>query len=83
MKGKKTLIDSMSVGTPLYMPPESIEECVYSHKSDFFSLGCIMYEILNGCTPWYKNDEKALAKSMKNNEIDLSKIRNQNIKYFI
>lgn len=25
VKGKKTLIDSMSVGTPLYMPPESIE----------------------------------------------------------
>jgi serine/threonine protein kinase len=46
----------MSVGTPLYMPPESIEECVYSHKSDFFALGCIMYELLHGKTPWYKND---------------------------
>jgi len=42
-----------------------------------------MYELLNGRTPWYKNDEKALAKSMKNNTIDLSQIRNINIKYFI
>lgn len=24
IKGKKTLIDSMNVGTPLYMPPEAI-----------------------------------------------------------
>jgi serine/threonine protein kinase len=62
----------MSVGTPLYMPPESIEECVYSHKSDFFALGCIFYELLHGKTPWYRKDEKALANIMKKHEINLN-----------
>jgi hypothetical protein len=42
-----------------------------------------MYEILHGKTPWYKNDEKALAQVMKKTEIDLTKIKNQNIRYFI
>ncbi len=56
---------------------------MYSHKSDFFALGVIMYEILHGKTPWYKNDEKALVKLMRNAQIDLSRIKNANIKYFI
>lgn len=42
-----------------------------------------MYEILHGRTPWYKNDEKALAQSMRNGSLDMSRIKNPNIKYFI
>jgi hypothetical protein len=42
-----------------------------------------MYEILHGKTPWFKNDEKELAESMRNGRMDLSRIKNQNIKYFI
>lgn len=42
-----------------------------------------MYELLHGKTPWYKNDEIALAKVMKKSKIDLSKVKNSNIKYFI
>lgn len=42
-----------------------------------------MYEILHGKTPWYKNDEKALARVMKKMQIDLSKVKNANIRYFV
>jgi len=34
------------------MAPESLERTFYSPKTDFFALGVICYEIINGNTPW-------------------------------
>jgi len=42
----------MNVGTPLYMPLESLTKDVYSFKSDIFALGIIVYKMLTGSTPW-------------------------------
>lgn len=53
-----------NVGTPLYMPPEALIENVYSVKSDIFSIGVILYELLVGCTPWESRTEKDLVKKM-------------------
>lgn len=36
--------------TPLYMPPEILKESKYDHKSDIWSLGCLVYEL---CTLSY------------------------------
>jgi serine/threonine-protein kinase ULK/ATG1 len=41
----------MNVGTPLYMAPETIKLNCYSHKSDIYSLGIVVYEMLFGKTP--------------------------------
>lgn len=41
-----------NVGTPLYMPLESLIRNVYSPLSDIFSVGVIFYELLTGITPW-------------------------------
>jgi serine/threonine protein kinase len=40
---KNDQLDDINVGTPIYMPPEALKNSLYSHKSDFFSLGVIMY----------------------------------------
>lgn len=44
--------DKLNVGTPLYMPLEALKTNKYSFKSDVFALGIILYEMLNGKTPW-------------------------------
>lgn len=51
------VLDEMNVGTPLYMPPESIYYNKYSFKTDIFSLGIIFYQMLTGSTPWPSTTE--------------------------
>lgn len=41
-----------NVGTPLYMPLESLQRNLYSPESDIFSVGIIFYEMMVGITPW-------------------------------
>jgi len=33
------------IGTPYYMSPEMYENKPYTHKSDIWALGCILYEL--------------------------------------
>ncbi|KAJ9095616.1 hypothetical protein QFC21_005487 [Naganishia friedmannii] len=40
------------VGTPLYMPPEILQENRYDTKSDIWSLGCMIYELCNLQSPF-------------------------------
>lgn len=43
---------SYNVGSPIYMPPEALNDNKYSFKSDIWALGVIFYEMLTGKTPW-------------------------------
>ena len=47
------------LGTPLYMAPELVRQQRYSEKVDVWSLGCIVYQLLCGTTPF---DGKSLKK---------------------
>ena len=46
-------------GTPGYYAPESIQNRQYSHKSDTFQMGCVLYTLLSGFCPFdIKNNDR-------------------------
>jgi serine/threonine protein kinase len=52
IQAKDEIRTKQNVGTPLYMPIESLLKNLYSAESDIFSVGIIYYELLIGVTPW-------------------------------
>ena len=48
------------VGTPYYLSPELCEEKPYNHKSDIWSLGCVLYELCTFRHPFEANNQGAL-----------------------
>ena len=48
------------IGTPFWMSPEVISNSKYGPKTDIWSLGVILYELVFGRLPWDGKDEKAL-----------------------
>ena len=54
--------DMRVCGTPDYMPPEVLTGQGYSMSSDWWSFGCLIYELLVGLPPFYSDDQNACNK---------------------
>lgn len=52
--------DNYNVGTPIYMPPESLLQNIYTEKTDVWALGIIIYQIIHGALPWRGRNEQEL-----------------------
>ena len=52
---KNEMINTLC-GSPMYMAPEIINKRDYNIKSDLWSVGIIMYEMLYGCVPFNVNN---------------------------
>jgi NIMA (never in mitosis gene a)-related kinase len=54
------------VGTPYYLSPELCEEKPYNHKSDIWSLGCVLYELCTFKHPFEaKNQGQLIMRIVK------------------
>jgi serine/threonine protein kinase len=54
----KGQINKTICGTPLYMAPQVVQKTQYSYKSDIWSIGCILFELLNGLTPFHSRNRQ-------------------------
>ncbi|XP_066941450.1 G protein-coupled receptor kinase 2 isoform X5 [Macrobrachium rosenbergii] len=53
------------VGTVGYMAPEVIDNEKYTFSPDWFSFGCLIYEMIEGQAPFRARKEKLLKKSVR------------------
>ena len=60
------------VGTPYYLSPELCEEKPYNHKSDIWSLGCVLYEMCTLRHPFEANNQGALILKIVRGKFDPS-----------
>ncbi len=49
------------IGSPLYMSPEQVKDDPMSNRTDIFSLGVVMYELLTGKHPFTADSLPAIA----------------------
>ncbi|XP_029177902.1 serine/threonine-protein kinase fused [Nylanderia fulva] len=70
-------------GTPLYMAPELIEEHPYDHNADLWSLGCIIFELLEGSPPFQTTSILHLIKLIRYQAIQWPDFISPNCKSFL
>jgi serine/threonine-protein kinase len=76
VEGEAVTRTGMSVGTPAYMSPEQAAGEVVDGRSDLYSLGCVLYEMLVGEPPFTGNTVQAvIAKRFIQTPADVSGLR--------
>jgi serine/threonine protein kinase len=66
------------LGTPSYMSPEQITSQPLDERSDLFSLGVVLMEILCGESPFRKNNLFSTLMSVASEKIDFAKLDPEN-----
>lgn len=67
------------IGTPLYISPEQAQGHAVNERSDLYSLGIILYEIMTGVTPFRGNNPIAIMMQHMHEQPTSPEIINPNI----
>jgi len=65
LKAKGLTVTGMMIGTPDYMSPEQVEAKEVDQRSDIYSLGVILYEMLTGRLPFEGDTPLSIAVKQK------------------
>ena len=58
-------------GTPLYMPPEIINNEEYDTKVDIWSMGCLIFEMMSGKMPFTGTSKEEAFKNIREAPLEL------------
>ena len=61
--------ENFLAGTPFYMSPEQVQCFPVDQRSDIYSLGLVVYEMLTGKRPFEEEDQWKVMEMRANNEI--------------
>ena len=67
---KQEAFANTNVGTPYYMSPEQINESQYDEKTDIWSTGCVIYELVSLKPPFNARNHLALAEKILAGDIE-------------
>ncbi|CAD8060486.1 unnamed protein product [Paramecium sonneborni] len=58
----ESIIKKFNVGTPMYMAPETVQNNIYSEKSDIWALGIVLFQMIYYELPQFSKQEQDLNK---------------------
>jgi eukaryotic-like serine/threonine-protein kinase len=79
MKNFSGTAKGIIIGTPAYMSPEQVADDNVDHRTDLWSLGVVLYELLTGVNPFKKENRQATFQAILSQDPPLASTLNTRI----
>lgn len=84
---KRDIVDNKGAfsicGTPEYYPPEMLLKLGHGKSADWWSVGCLAYELMSGWPPFYSKERSDMFNKIKHEEPKYSKSMSANCRKFL
>lgn len=67
------------IGTPAYMSPEQVSDENVDHRSDLWSIGVVLYELLTGVNPFKKENRQTTFQAILSEDPPLASFLNREV----